>query len=69
MAKRADQRYLPGERGWVKVKHRRTLDVVIICGIAFILCTLAAVPPLTTTAAPSTGSPVSASNTRPHWAS
>jgi ATP-dependent DNA ligase len=29
LAKRADQRYLPGERGWVKVKHRRTLDVVI----------------------------------------
>lgn len=29
LAKRADQPYLPGERGWVKVKHRRTLDVVI----------------------------------------
>ena len=29
LAKRADQAYLPGERGWVKVKHRRTLDVVI----------------------------------------
>jgi ATP-dependent DNA ligase len=29
VAKRADQPYLPGERGWVKVKHRRTLDVVI----------------------------------------
>ena len=29
VAKRADQPYMPGERGWVKVKHRRTLDVVI----------------------------------------
>ena len=29
LAKRADQAYLSGERGWVKVKHRRTLDVVI----------------------------------------
>lgn len=29
LAKRADQPYLPGERGWVKVKHRRTLDVVV----------------------------------------
>ena len=29
LAKRADQPYQPGERGWVKVKHRRTLDVVI----------------------------------------
>jgi ATP-dependent DNA ligase len=29
LAKRADQSYLAGERGWVKVKHRRTLDVVI----------------------------------------
>lgn len=29
LAKLADQPYLPGERGWVKVKHRRTLDVVI----------------------------------------
>jgi ATP-dependent DNA ligase len=29
LAKRADQPYLSGERGWVKVKHRRTLDVVI----------------------------------------
>ena len=29
LAKREDQPYLPGERGWVKVKHRRTLDVVI----------------------------------------
>jgi ATP-dependent DNA ligase len=29
LAKRDDQPYLPGERGWVKVKHRRTLDVVI----------------------------------------
>jgi ATP-dependent DNA ligase len=29
LAKHADQPYLPGERGWVKVKHRRTLDVVI----------------------------------------
>ena len=29
LAKRADQPYLAGERGWVKVKHRRTLDVVI----------------------------------------
>jgi ATP-dependent DNA ligase len=29
LAKRDDQHYLAGERGWVKVKHRRTLDVVI----------------------------------------
>ena len=29
LAKRDDQSYRPGERGWVKVKHRRTLDVVI----------------------------------------
>jgi ATP-dependent DNA ligase len=29
LAKRDDQPYLAGERGWVKVKHRRTLDVVI----------------------------------------
>jgi ATP-dependent DNA ligase len=29
VAKRADQPYRSGERGWVKVKHRRTLDVVI----------------------------------------
>ncbi len=29
LAKRDDQPYMRGERGWVKVKHRRTLDVVI----------------------------------------
>ena len=29
LAKRTDQPYLPGERRWVKVKHRRTLDVVV----------------------------------------
>jgi ATP-dependent DNA ligase len=29
VAKRSDQTYRSGERGWVKVKHRRTLDVVI----------------------------------------
>jgi ATP-dependent DNA ligase len=29
LAKREDQPYMAGERGWVKVKHRRTLDVVI----------------------------------------
>ena len=29
IAKRADQPYLPGERGWVKVKHRSTLDCVV----------------------------------------
>ena len=29
LAKRADQPYLPGERGWVKVKHRTTLDCVV----------------------------------------
>ncbi len=29
LAKRDDQAYLAGERGWIKVKHRRTLDVVI----------------------------------------
>jgi ATP-dependent DNA ligase len=29
VAKRADQAYLPGQRGWVKVKHRRTADCVV----------------------------------------
>ena len=29
LAKRDDQAYLSGERGWVKVKHRRTLDTVV----------------------------------------
>jgi ATP-dependent DNA ligase len=29
IAKRADQPYLPGERGWVKVKHLRTVDCVV----------------------------------------
>jgi ATP-dependent DNA ligase len=29
IAKRADQAYLSGERGWVKVKHRSTLDCVV----------------------------------------
>ncbi len=29
IAKRVDQAYLPGERGWVKVKHRSTLDCVV----------------------------------------
>ncbi len=29
VAKRAEQAYLPGERGWVKVKHRRTVDCVV----------------------------------------
>jgi ATP-dependent DNA ligase len=29
IAKRADQPYLSGERGWVKVKHRRTVDCVV----------------------------------------
>jgi ATP-dependent DNA ligase len=29
LAKRGDQPYLSGERGWVKVKHRSTLDCVI----------------------------------------
>ena len=29
LAKRSDQPYLSGERGWVKVKHRRTLDTVL----------------------------------------
>lgn len=29
VAKRFDQAYLPGERGWVKVKHRRTVDCVV----------------------------------------
>ncbi|MEX0650674.1 MAG: ATP-dependent DNA ligase [Actinomycetota bacterium] len=29
LAKRDDQPYLSGERGWVKVKHRRTLDTVV----------------------------------------
>ena len=29
VAKRSDQPYQPGVRGWVKVKHRRTMDVVV----------------------------------------
>jgi ATP-dependent DNA ligase len=29
VAKRSDQAYLSGERGWVKVKHRRTIDCVV----------------------------------------
>jgi ATP-dependent DNA ligase len=29
IAKRADQAYLSGERGWIKVKHRSTLDCVV----------------------------------------
>jgi ATP-dependent DNA ligase len=29
VAKRADQPYLPGARGWVKVKHRKTADCVV----------------------------------------
>jgi ATP-dependent DNA ligase len=29
IAKRVDQPYLPGERGWVKVKHRKTADCVV----------------------------------------
>jgi ATP-dependent DNA ligase len=29
VAKREDQPYLPGERGWVKIKHRRTVDCVV----------------------------------------
>ena len=29
IAKRADQPYLSGQRGWVKVKHRSTLDCVV----------------------------------------
>ena len=29
IAKRMDQAYLSGERGWVKVKHRSTLDCVV----------------------------------------
>ena len=29
IAKKVDQRYLPGERGWVKVKHLRTVDCVV----------------------------------------
>jgi ATP-dependent DNA ligase len=29
VAKRVDQPYLPGRRGWVKVKHRRTADCVV----------------------------------------
>jgi ATP-dependent DNA ligase len=29
VAKRVDQAYLPGQRGWVKVKHRRTADCVV----------------------------------------
>jgi ATP-dependent DNA ligase len=29
VAKRPDQPYLPGERGWVKVKHRRSADCVV----------------------------------------
>lgn len=30
IAKRLDQPYLPGKRGWVKVKHERTADCVVI---------------------------------------
>jgi ATP-dependent DNA ligase len=30
IAKRLDQAYLPGKRGWVKVKHERTADCVVI---------------------------------------
>jgi ATP-dependent DNA ligase len=33
VAKRADGRYLSGQREWVKVKHRRTADCVVI-GVA-----------------------------------
>jgi ATP-dependent DNA ligase len=29
VAKRGDQPYLPGARGWVKVKHRRSMDAVV----------------------------------------
>jgi ATP-dependent DNA ligase len=29
VAKRADQPYLPGARGWTKVKHRKTADCVV----------------------------------------
>ena len=29
IAKRSDQSYLPGQRGWVKVKHRTTIDCVV----------------------------------------
>jgi ATP-dependent DNA ligase len=29
VAKRDDQAYLPGARGWVKVKHRKTADCVV----------------------------------------
>ncbi|HTG46427.1 MAG TPA: ATP-dependent DNA ligase [Actinomycetota bacterium] len=29
VAKRADQPYQPGERGWIKVKHRRSADCVV----------------------------------------
>jgi len=29
IAKRRDQPYLPGQRGWVKVKHRSTADCVV----------------------------------------
>jgi len=29
ICKRSDQAYLPGDRGWVKVKHRRTADCVV----------------------------------------
>lgn len=30
IAKRADQKYLAGKRGWVKIKHERTADCVVI---------------------------------------
>jgi ATP-dependent DNA ligase len=33
VAKREDSRYLPGERGWIKVKRQRTADCVVI-GVA-----------------------------------
>jgi ATP-dependent DNA ligase len=33
VAKRADGRYQPGQRGWIKIKTQRTADCVVI-GIA-----------------------------------
>ena len=29
-AKRNDSRYLPGQRGWIKVKRQRTVDCVVM---------------------------------------
>ena len=37
VAKRNDSRYLPGQRGWIKVKRQRTADCVVM-GVAGDMC-------------------------------